>query len=89
MELELSDEREAETLLKALKPESLSAPSDKRGTVEVHREGARLLVEIYAKDVGSLRALLNSVIYMVYAALESLERSRRGGARGREREENN
>jgi len=66
-EVELSG-RCAEAVLRALEHEVLNPPATKR--VKLKLEGKKLIIE--AEDLRALRASLNSFLYWIHAACESL-----------------
>ena len=69
------DKNRAYALVKALKAE-LGQPQPEKGVVGVGLDGEGcLLLTIESVSVSGLRALTNSFLYLIYAALDSLERS--------------
>lgn len=71
VEVALPSERFVEIIVRALKPETESAPSD-RSQVAVSGEGSRLLLWMRARDFSSFRAALNSYLRWVEAMGEVL-----------------
>ncbi len=63
MELELAfdDLETAKIILKALKPETTSSPSE-RASVDLNLKNEKLNIDIKATDVTSLRAAVNSYL---------------------------
>lgn len=64
--LELPSEKLAETLLKALLPET-KKPTTSRSIVNIRSEGKKLIIKVEARDTSALRATLNS--YLRWAAV--------------------
>ena len=64
----------ARPLYEALKVEE-SQPSPDRGRVTVTLEGDCVVLRIEPRDVGSLRALANSFLYLAHAAADAVEKS--------------
>jgi len=58
----------SEAVLKALKREVLDPPSERR--VRIYMTDNKITIE--AEDLRALRATLNSFLYWIYAACESL-----------------
>lgn len=58
----------------ALKPEIESPPNPERVSVEAYYDEGKLTIEIISRDIASLRAAMNSYIYLAYAAIKSLEK---------------
>ena len=58
----------------ALKVEE-SQPSPDRGRVGVELSGDCIVLKIEPRDVGSLRALLNSFLYLAHAAADAVEKT--------------
>lgn len=72
--IEISGESEIiETIYMALKPEIKSPPNPERVKADASYEGDKLVIEISSRDIPSLRASINSYIYLAYVALKSLE----------------
>ncbi|MGC9210229.1 MAG: KEOPS complex subunit Pcc1 [Acidilobus sp.] len=67
-------------LLAALKAEASQPAQPSKGSVAVNLEGGCLRLTLEAKDVGDLRALLNSYLYLIHAAYSSLVRLDQGSA---------
>ncbi len=63
--VEACDEKTAESLEKALKVEAENPPDPSRGTTRVSRSGARLVVELEARDYASARALINAYLTLI------------------------
>ncbi|MEN3000095.1 MAG: KEOPS complex subunit Pcc1 [Acidilobaceae archaeon] len=51
----------------------LSQPSPKRAQLELELRGNCLELSFQANDLGSLRAVINSYLYLVYAMYSSLK----------------
>ncbi len=64
--LETSSEKQVQTLLKALLPETRK-PANFRSKVSIKGEGRTLTIQVDAKDISALRATLNS--YLRWIAL--------------------
>ena len=76
LEIDMGSPQMAETIRRALEPETDSVPSE-RSTARVHADGSRLIIEITAEDLTALRAAMNSYLAWVSGskrALESIER---------------
>lgn len=67
----LKDEREAGALYTALKAEELQ-PSPDRGRVTVSRANGCVRLTIEPRDLSSMRALMNSFLYLTHAAYSVL-----------------
>ncbi|MGC9072215.1 MAG: KEOPS complex subunit Pcc1 [Acidilobus sp.] len=67
-------------LLSALKAEVSQPAQPSKGSVSLSVEGDCLVLSIRAKDVGDLRALLNSYMYLAHAAYSSLVRLERSSS---------
>ena len=63
-EMEFENPWEAEVILKSLEPEIASAPSQ-RSSTNLKQMNNILKMEIYATDVTSLRAAINSYIRLI------------------------
>ncbi|HWQ17410.1 MAG TPA: KEOPS complex subunit Pcc1 [Sulfolobales archaeon] len=63
-------------IYEALAPEIETPPNLKRVGVSAYLDRERYVIEIYSRDIPSLRAAINSYIYLVYAALKTLETAR-------------
>jgi KEOPS complex subunit Pcc1 len=75
LEIDLESSQMAETIKRALEPETDSVPSERSAT-RVRSEGTRLIIEITAEDLTALRAAMNSYLAWVSGskrALESIE----------------
>ncbi len=68
-----------ETIHRALEPEIKSPPNPERVRASASYSGGKLIIEIASRDIPSLRASINSYIYLAYAALKSLEAMERSG----------
>ncbi len=62
----------ASPLASALRAEASQPRQPSKGSVEVTIEGGCLVLSISANDLGDLRALLNSYMYLLHAAYSSL-----------------
>ncbi len=62
----------AEILLKALKPETLSVPSD-RARVTLTRKHDALIITIEADDLTALRAAMNSYLAWISGSLGAMD----------------
>ncbi len=71
LELE-GEEEKLEALRGALEPEVLSPPGEK-GEAHVEVRGGRLVVEMWSDSIGGARALINSYLYLLASAMNSLE----------------
>jgi len=71
--IELSDERKAQAIHKALLPETLSQANASKGKVEVNSCSTHVAIVIVSKDIGDLTALVNSYLYLIASALRALE----------------
>jgi tRNA threonylcarbamoyladenosine modification (KEOPS) complex Pcc1 subunit len=63
-------------IYEALAPEIETPPNLKRVSVSAHRDRERYTIEIYSRDIPSLRAAINSYIYLIYTAIKTLETAR-------------
>ncbi|MEM2203842.1 MAG: KEOPS complex subunit Pcc1 [Sulfolobales archaeon] len=63
-------------IYEALAPEIETPPNLKRVGVIAYRDRERYIIEIYSRDIPSLRAAINSYIYLIYTAVKTLETSR-------------
>lgn len=72
LEIDLESHDMAETIKSALEPETDSVPSE-RSTTQVRAEGTRLIIEITADDLTSLRAAMNSYLAWVSGSKKALE----------------
>jgi tRNA threonylcarbamoyladenosine modification (KEOPS) complex Pcc1 subunit len=55
----------------------MSQPAPEKGRVEVALEGDCLVIRVHSGTLSGLRALLNSFLYLAYAAYGSLKNSER------------
>lgn len=60
----------------ALAPEIETPPNPGRVRASALYEEGKYVIEIISRDISSLRAAINSYIYLIYAALKSLEKAR-------------
>lgn len=74
IELCLDSRNEAEALYTSLKAEEMQ-PSPDRGRVKVTLDGFCVRLEIEPRDLNSLRALMNSFLYLSHAAYSALKES--------------
>lgn len=65
-------------VLRALEAEASQPVQPAKGYVKVVAEGGCLSVYLTAEDVNGLRAILNSYLYLVYAAYSSLRKLEKG-----------
>jgi tRNA threonylcarbamoyladenosine modification (KEOPS) complex Pcc1 subunit len=75
LELTFESMREAETVLKSLKPEQL-LPKSSRCKVSISRRKNVLCLEIDAKDTAALRAALNSFLRWTIVARDVIKAGR-------------
>lgn len=68
------------TIYRALEPEIKSPPNPERVRASAFYSEGRLVIEISSRDIPSLRASINSYIYLAYVALKSLEAIERSGS---------
>ena len=71
----------ARAVYEALKAEE-AQPSPERGRVTVSIDGDCVELRVEPRDLNSLRALLNSFLYLAHAAYAALEASSRLGVKG-------
>ena len=64
----------ADAIVRALKAEATQPRQPSKGVVEVGLQGRCVQLFVEAGDLGDLRALLNSYMYLVHAAYSSLRR---------------
>ncbi len=72
IELCLDSQSEAKALYTSLKAEEMQ-PSPDRGQVKVSLDGGCVRLEIEPRDLNSLRALMNSFLYLSHAAYSVLK----------------
>lgn len=77
----IGGDRIIEALHGALEPEIKTPPNPGRVSVTATHPEGRLFIEIFSRDIPSLRAALNSYIYLIYAVLRSLETAIESGER--------
>jgi len=73
----LDDKRILESMYKALIPEIESKPSKERGKVYLSVEDNCIVLKIIARDISSLRAILNGYLYLVHALSNTIDIARR------------
>ena len=71
-EMEFENQWEAEVILKSLEPEMASAPSQK-STTNLKQMNNILKMEIYADDVTSVRAAVNSYLRWIRLSYDVLK----------------
>jgi len=71
VKFEFESERVLETVYSALKPETLSAPTE-RSRAHIEINGKNLILKLEAKDSIALRAALNSYLRWVKLIIEVL-----------------
>ncbi|MGP8190826.1 MAG: KEOPS complex subunit Pcc1 [Methanobacterium sp.] len=71
-EMEFENQWEAEVILKSLEPEIASAPSQ-RSSTNLKQMNNILKMEIYATDVTSLRAAINSYLRWIRLSYDVLK----------------
>lgn len=71
--IDLKNRRDAQAVYSALKPEAIEPPNPRRTRVSIDLVGSRVVIVIKAIDLASLRAALNSYIYLIYASLKSIK----------------
>ncbi len=71
-EMEFENQWEAEVILKSLEPEMASAPSQ-RSTTNLKQMNNILKMEIYADDVTSVRAAVNSYLRWIRLSYDVLK----------------
>ncbi len=71
--IDLKNRRDAQAVYNALKPEAIEPPNPRRTRVSIDLVDNRVVVVIEALDLASLRAALNSYIYLLYASLKSIK----------------
>lgn len=71
LELE-GEEGKLEALRGALEPEVLSPPGEK-GEARVEVRGGKLTLKIWSDSIGGARALINSYLYLLASAMNSIE----------------
>ncbi len=69
----LDDKRALESTYKSLLPEVKSKPSKERGEAYIRIEDKCIVLEIVARDISSLRAMLNGYLYLVHALLNTID----------------
>lgn len=72
IKIDFTSERKAKTGFAALKPETLSQPTQ-RSSVEISLEGRKLVLMIKAKDTTALRAAVNAYLRWVDSMQKVLE----------------
>ncbi len=73
----LNDRKVLESIYKALIPEVKSKPSKERGEVYLSIENECIMLKIIARDISSLRAMLNGYLYLVHALSNTIDIARR------------
>ncbi|HTX61465.1 MAG TPA: KEOPS complex subunit Pcc1 [Methanobacterium sp.] len=71
-QIEFDDAKKAEIVIKALKPEMLTSPSQ-RASVKLDLTGRKLDVDIQADDVTSLRAVINSYLRWIMLSMDVID----------------
>ncbi len=71
LELE-GEEEKLKALRSALEPEILSPPGEK-GEARIVLKGGKLVLEMWSDSIGGARALINSYLYLLASAMNSLE----------------
>jgi len=62
-----------EAIYEAVSLEVRSPPNPDRVWASSHIRADLLSIELYSRDISSLRAALNSYIYLIYTSLKSLK----------------
>jgi len=70
--LNFPSEEHSRIVLRALKPETETAPT-RRSKIRVRRDGKELILSLEAKDTSALRAAVNSYLRFVYLAKTTLD----------------
>jgi tRNA threonylcarbamoyladenosine modification (KEOPS) complex Pcc1 subunit len=70
--LKFSSEKQLETVLQALKPETETSVTS-RSKVQMKTEGKSLVLEFMAKDTSALRAASNSYLRLIGVAMDLQE----------------
>ncbi len=73
----VDNEAIAKTIYKSLIPEVESKPSKERGEVYLDLNDNCVVLDIYARDISSLRAILNGYLYLVHALSNTIDIVRR------------
>ncbi|ADP77628.1 Protein of unknown function DUF2144 [Methanothermus fervidus DSM 2088] len=77
IEISLNLEKDAEIVYKSIKPEVLTAPSQ-RSKLNIKRDKKKILFKIIAEDSHAYRASLNSILRWVIISLDILKLMKRG-----------
>ncbi|RLG90355.1 hypothetical protein DRO34_05755 [Candidatus Bathyarchaeota archaeon] len=72
IKIDFACERKAKTVFAALKPETLSQPTQ-RSNVEISLEGKKLVLIVKARDTTALRAAVNAYLRWVDSVQKVLE----------------
>lgn len=70
--LQLSNQKQAETLLSALSPET-KAPPTHRSNINIAKNGTCLTLSVEAEDTVALRATLNAYLRWINSTLSVIE----------------
>ncbi len=73
----LNDRKILESMYKALIPEVESKPSKERGEVYLSIRDNCIVLKIIARDISSLRAILNGYLYLVHTISNTIDIARR------------
>ncbi len=73
----IDDKKTLDSLYKALVPEVESKPSKERGEAYLDKGNECVLLRLVARDISSLRAMLNGYLYLVHAISNTIDVVRR------------
>lgn len=71
------DQLVSKTICQALKPEVEFKPSSKRSRADIHCSENTVVLELHARDLNALRAMINAYLYLLHVTIASIESVRR------------
>ncbi len=71
------DQLVSKTICQALKPEVEFKPSSERSRANIHCSEDTVVLELHARDLNALRAMINAYLYLLHVTIASIESVRR------------